>query len=64
VYEHLDSLQRSDLLSLVLDEVTVRATPDGSTNITIKMWGEAPELGRYKKGADGKFHQPLTGLPK
>ena len=62
VYEHLDSLQRSDLLAYLLDRVEVRAVMEGrkqtATEITITLLGEAPDVARYEKGADGQYHQP------
>lgn len=57
VYAHLDALQRSNLLAYVLDRVEV--TPD---EMTIGMLGQVPEVGRYEKGADGRYCQPLKWL--
>ncbi len=66
VYEHLDAMQRSDLLAYLLDRVEVRAVMEGgkqaATEITITLLGEAPDVARYEKGADGVYHQPPRWL--
>ena len=66
VYEHLDALQKSDLLAYLLDRVEVRAVfEEGkqvATEITIALLGDAPDVARYEKGADGAYHQPPKWL--
>ena len=66
VYDHLDSLQKSELLAYLLDRVEVRAVmEDGkqvATEITIALLGETPDVARYEKGADGQYHRPPSWL--
>jgi len=58
VYGHLDAFQQSELLAYVLDRVELTAD-----EMTIGMLGEVPEVGRYEKGANGEYRQPLEWLP-
>ena len=66
VYEHLDALQKADLLAYLLDRVDVRVVMKSkkqvATEITISLLGEVPDIARYEAGADGQFHQPPKWL--